>query len=67
VTDGLSGPAFFTIAYGGSILAVVPELDLVVAMVLEYDPRDPEADHHSLPGKQAIELVENWIAPHVTA
>lgn len=65
VTNGLGGPAFFTIAYGGSILAVVPDRDLVVVMVLEYDPRDPEADRHSLTGRQAIGLVESWIAPHV--
>jgi hypothetical protein len=66
VTDGESGPAFFTIAYGGSILAVVPALELVVVMVVEYDPRDPEADRHALPGSRAIGLVGSWIAPHVS-
>jgi CubicO group peptidase (beta-lactamase class C family) len=66
VTDGESGPASFTIAYGGSILAVVPALELVVVVVLEYDPRDPEAERHALPGSRAIGLVESWIAPHVS-
>lgn len=66
VTGGASGPAFFTIAYGGSILAVVPGLELVVVMVLEYDPRDREADRHSLTGSQAIDLVETWIAPRMS-
>ncbi len=65
MTDVGDDPAYFTVGYGGSLLAVVSALDLVVTIVLAYDPREPQADVHALEGSQATELVSLSTAPHV--
>ncbi len=57
-------PAFFSYGYGGQFLGVVPDRDLVVAMTVEYDPRDPAAEDKLITGASALHLLKDTVAPH---
>lgn len=53
--------------HGGQFLAVVPKHDLVVAMTVEYDARDPAAEDKLITADTDLNLLEESVAPHFGA
>jgi CubicO group peptidase (beta-lactamase class C family) len=64
VTDVDDDAAYLARGYGGQLIAVVPERDLVVVVAAEFDLRDPLRNSTMLGDAAAAEAFRTWIAPH---
>jgi len=59
-------PALVT-GLGAQMIAVVPELELVVVMASEYDITDAAAGSTMVDPESASQLVRAWVVPAVEA
>ncbi len=65
VNNAHGHPNFIAFGHGGETLEVVPELDLVVVIITDYDPREsPDENNPIYFWQPATDLVSSWIAPH---
>ncbi|WP_344090560.1 serine hydrolase [Microbacterium deminutum] len=59
------GPVFLALGYGGLMLAAVPERDLVVVVVSDYNGRDPADFAEQFHTDEAFNMIEYLILPQV--
>lgn len=64
VTEVDDDAAYLARGFGGQLIAVVPDRDLVVVVVAEFDLRDPLRLNTRLGDAPAVEAFRSWIAPH---
>ena len=69
VTEVDGDPAYLAWGYGGQLLEVIPNRQLVVVIATEADLRDPLVDVKASTFGPAVaqEAVQSWIAPHFPA
>jgi len=64
-TEADGDPAYFARGYGGQLIEVVPDRDLVVVVATEFDFLDPLRDNKAVSTEALALMVDQAIAPHV--
>lgn len=63
VTEVDGDPAYLAYGYGGQMIEVIPDRDLVVVLASELDWRDAVARNEAVYPGEATEMVSSLIAP----
>lgn len=64
-TEADGDPAYFARGYGGQLIEVVPDRDLVVVVATEFDFLDPLRDNKAVSTEALALMVDQAIAPHL--
>lgn len=67
ITEVDDDPAYFAWGYGGQLIAVIPDRDLVVVLTTDFDERDDAAAAIAPAPLTALNMVTTAIAPHFEA